>query len=152
MPAVSFQETIAADLPDHLFCVPIRQWCHAKTHIGQNLDVNSAKSEGDEWSKRGIFCNTNHDLHPVQHLLNQNSFHPFLLDFIERLPDGMFVIEIQSNCTDVGFMQDTEGGKFCSDWISDRTGDLDSLKARQGQATSGLRDFERGEHRAAFFR
>src|SRR5947207_14226454 len=34
MPAVSFQETIAADLPNHFFSVPIRQLCYAKTHIG----------------------------------------------------------------------------------------------------------------------
>ena len=109
--------------------------------------MNSAKSEGDEWSKRGIFRNTDHHFHPVQHLLNQNSFHALLLDFFEGLPDGIFVLQIQSNRPDVGFMQDTGGGQFCSYWISDCTGDLSGLKARPGQATGGLRDLERGEHR-----
>src|SRR5213593_652317 len=104
MSAVSFQKTIAADLPNHLFCVPIRKRCYAKTNIGQHLDMNAAESKGDEWSKRSIFRNTNHHFHSVQHLLDQDSFHPFLFDLVEDAPDTIFVLQIQSNCANIGLM------------------------------------------------
>src|SRR5438093_7880112 len=114
--------------------------------------MNPTESEGDERPKRGVLRNTTHHFYSVQHLLNQNPVHPFLFDLTKDAPDRIFVVQIQSYCTNIGLMQDTGGCKFCGHWKSHTPGDFDSLNTRASQATGGLRDVERGQHRAAFFR
>src|SRR5262245_48479669 len=145
MASVTFEQTIAADCPNHFLRISVGERRNSKGDVGEDFHVNPAKTKGNEGSEQRIFGHADHQLDPISnHALYDNALHAILFDLFERASNSLFVLKIQTNRADVRLMKHVLGCELGGHGKTERGRNPDGLIRRSGQTTGNLRYSKRG--------